>query len=118
VFGFVAQSLLEGLVNISLNVVLVEFALVFFIVAHVGTHVLIKALLLRLNIVADAVVVALLFVVVLFDFREFITQSAQALDFWGQLLFLLLHFAVNSLNKSRQVLHGLRLGVIELLLQF
>jgi len=74
--GLVTEPLLESLVDVSLNVVLVELALVLSVLAHLVAHVLVEALLLTFDVVAHAVVVALLLVIVLLNFSELVSQRS------------------------------------------
>lgn len=98
-FGFVGEALLEGFIDVGLDVVLVELALVFSVLANLVAHVFVKALFLTLDVGAHTVVVALLFVVVLLDFSELVAEGSQAFDLWSQFLLLFFHFTINTLDK-------------------
>ena len=79
--GFIAKTLLECFKNVSLDVVLVELALMFGVFAHLVAHVFVKTLFFTLNVAIYTVEVTLLFVVVRLDFSKLIAEGAQTFDF-------------------------------------
>jgi hypothetical protein len=113
----IGESLLEGLINVGLNVVLVESALTLFVLLQVAAHVLVKALLLLVQVRLHRLVVAFALVVLDLDLGELIAQGSQTFDLRSKLLFLVLHLNINPLNQRRQLLQRLALHIVQLLLQ-
>lgn len=74
--SFIGQSLLEGLVDIGLNVVLVELGLALLVLRKVVAHVFVKALLLLVQVRLHTVIVPLTLVVLSLDFTELVAQSS------------------------------------------
>ena len=104
VLSLIGESLLEGLINVGLNVVLVESALTLFVLLQVAAHVLVKALLLLVQVRLHRLVVTFALIVLHLDLGELITQSPQTFDFRSQFLFLIFHFDINPLNQCCKLL--------------
>jgi len=111
------ESLLERLINISLNVVLVELALGLLVLVDSIAAVLLKALTFTIDLVHHSVIIPFTLIIVNLHLSKLVPQRAQSLNFRSQALLLLLHLGVNALNQRSQVLHRLRLRIINLLLQ-
>lgn len=116
VLGLIAESLLEALINISLDVVLVVLGLSLLELSQVVTHVLVQALFLSVDVHLHRLVVPLPLVVVSLNLTEAIAKRSETLDLWGQLLLLFLDLNVDFLDERSEFLHRLRLGVVQLLL--
>lgn len=112
----IGESLLEGLVDVRLNVVLVESWLALFVLFQVAAHVLVKSLLLLVQVRLHRLVVAFALVVLDLDLGELIAQGSQTFDLRSKLLFLVLHLNINPLNQRRQFLQRLALHIVQLLL--
>jgi len=76
VLGLVAQTLLERLVNIGLDIILVELAFGFFVLGYVVADVLVQAVLFSVQVALHAVVLAFLLVVLDLDVAELVSQSS------------------------------------------
>ena len=113
----IGESLLEGLVDVRLNVVLVESWLALLVLFQVAAHVLVKTLLLLVQVRLHWLVVAFALVVLDLDLGELIAQGSQTFDLRGKLLFLILYLNINPLNQRRQLLQRLALHIVQLLLQ-
>ena len=117
VLSLIGESLLEGLINVGLNVVLVESALTLLVLLQVAAHVLVKALLLLVQVRLHRLVVTFALIVLHLDLGELITQSPQTFDLRSQFLFLIFHFDINPLNQCGKLLQRLALDIVQLLLQ-
>ena len=117
VLSLIGESLLEGLINVGLNVVLVESALTLLVLLQVAAHVLVKALLLLVQVRLHRLVVTFTLIVLNLDLGELITQSPQTFDLRSQFLFLIFHFDINPLNQCGKLLQRLALDIVQLLLQ-
>lgn len=76
VLGLVGEAFLEGLINISLDIILVELALGLLVLGDVVANILVEALLLAVQVALDAVELALLLVVLDLDVGELVPQSS------------------------------------------
>lgn len=116
VLGLVAQPLLEGLVDVRLDVVRVELALALLVLAQTVPHLLVEPLLLLVQVALHAVVHPLPFIVLHLDLPELVPKCAQLLDLRRQFLLFVLDFHVDPCDQRIEVLQRLRLDIIELFL--
>lgn len=113
----IGKSLLEGLIDVRLNVVLMESWLTLLVLLQIASHVLVKALLLLVQVRLNRLVVAFALVVLDLDLGELIAQGSQTFDLRSKLLFLILYLNINPLNQRRQLLQRLALHIVQLLFQ-
>ena len=95
-----------------------ELALIFLVLVQLVAHVLFQSLLLNIDLRLGGIVVSLLLIILTFDLRELVSESAKLFDFRSQTCLFVLDFVVNLRNESGQVLHRLGLCVVELFLKF
>ena len=107
----------ERFVDLTLNVVLVEFTLALFVLLEHASDILVDALAFHVDRRAHLVVNLLLFVVHLFNLTVTGAQRTKFLDLRSQPVLLVFNFGFDLLNQLVQLLQRFRLGVIELLLQ-
>jgi hypothetical protein len=106
-FGLIAYPLQEGVIDFCLNVVLMEFTLVLFVVIESLLHLLLS-LLLSLFYVHHYSIVMLLFLPVHhLQFLHLLSQLSEILDLRRQLLLPILYFLLDSLHSHCNLLKSL-----------
>lgn len=110
--SLIGESLLEGLIDVRLNVVLMESWLTLLVLLQIAAHVLVKALLFLVQVRLNRLVVAFALVVLDLYLGELIAQGSQTFDLRSKFLFLILHLNINPLNQRRQLLQRLALHIV------
>jgi len=78
-------------------------------------HIFVKPFFLRLDVVLNSLVLSLPLIPFHFNLAVLISQHAQSLDFRRQRLFLRFQLIFNPVDQLSQLLHRLRLRVVQLL---
>jgi len=114
--SFVADSLQEGVINLSLNIVLMVFFLVFDVVVEDLFHVTIHLALFLIKLV-DNVIVSFLFLNVdSFDILHFLTKRTQFLNLGSEVLLSVFNFLFNLSHSLRNFLQRLIFLIVKKLL--
>jgi len=112
-FSLIANSLEEGVEDLSLDVIVMVFTFVVPVVVEHRLNLTLDSLLLLIEVHHDVVVRLLLLGVDALDLLHLGSQRSEVLNFWGELLLSILHFHLNLLHCLRNLLQSLVLLVIQ-----
>jgi hypothetical protein len=111
--GLVTDSLQEGIIDLSLNIILMELSLVVLVGIEYLLDVFVKVLLILVECANNLIVLALLFLIGTFSVLQLLSQLLQVLNLGGEELLAITNLSLNLVDHLSNFLEGLALFIIE-----